>query len=62
MGALLNPDGNEAATHMAYLCNEAIAIWPITPSSNKGEWADEWAAHGRFSLWRGDRLFTRSLA
>ncbi len=47
---------------MAYLCNEAIAIWPITPSSNKGEWADEWAAHGRFSLWRGDRLFTRSLA
>ena len=44
-------DGNEAAARMAYLTNEVIAIYPITPSSNMGEWADEWASQDRPNLW-----------
>ena len=37
-------DGNEAAASTAYRLNEVAAIYPITPSSNMGELADEWAA------------------
>src|SRR5437588_9966004 len=44
-------DGNEAAASVAYRASEVIAIYPITPSSNMGELADEWAARGRPSLW-----------
>src|ERR1700758_1879773 len=39
-------DGNEAVAHVAYRVNEVIAIYPITPSSPMGEWADEWASQG----------------
>jgi len=51
MSTFLTLDGNEAAARMAYLCNEIIAIYPITPSSNMGEWADEWASQKRPNLW-----------
>lgn len=51
MTTYLNLDGNEAAARMAYLGSEVIAIYPITPSSNMGEWADEWAAQGKPNLW-----------
>ncbi len=51
MTTFLNLDGNEAAARMAYLCNEVIAIYPITPSSNMGEWADEWASQDKPNLW-----------
>jgi pyruvate-ferredoxin/flavodoxin oxidoreductase len=44
-------DGNEAVGHVAYQLNEVIAIYPITPSSPMGEWADQWSAHGRLNLW-----------
>jgi pyruvate-ferredoxin/flavodoxin oxidoreductase len=44
-------DGNEAAAYAAYHVNEVIAIYPITPSSNMGEWADEWAAKGEPNIW-----------
>ena len=44
-------DGNEAAAYVAHMTNEVIAIYPITPSSNMGEWADEWSAQGRKNLW-----------
>jgi pyruvate-ferredoxin/flavodoxin oxidoreductase len=44
-------DGNEAAAHVAYRTNEVIAIYPITPSSNMGESADEWAAKDRKNIW-----------
>jgi pyruvate-ferredoxin/flavodoxin oxidoreductase len=44
-------DGNEAAAYVAHKTNEVIAIYPITPSSNMGEWADEWSAQGRKNLW-----------
>ena len=40
-------DGNEAAAYAAFKTNEVCAIYPITPSSNMGEWADEWAARAR---------------
>jgi pyruvate-ferredoxin/flavodoxin oxidoreductase len=44
-------DGNEATALIAYHLSEVIAIYPITPSSAMGEWADQWAAHGRPNLW-----------
>ena len=44
-------DGNEAVSHVAYRTNEVIAIYPITPSSPMGEWADEWAAHHIPNIW-----------
>ena len=37
-------DANEAVAYVAYRVNEVIAIYPITPSSNMGEWSDQWAA------------------
>ncbi|MGD0650459.1 MAG: pyruvate:ferredoxin (flavodoxin) oxidoreductase [Verrucomicrobiia bacterium] len=44
-------DGNEAVAHVAYRTNEVIAIYPITPSSPMGEWADQWAAEGVSNIW-----------
>jgi pyruvate-ferredoxin/flavodoxin oxidoreductase len=44
-------DGNEAAARVAYALNEVIAIYPITPASSMGEWADEWAAQKKPNLW-----------
>ena len=44
-------DGNEAAANVAYLTSEVVAIYPITPASPMGEFADEWAAKGRHNLW-----------
>ncbi len=41
---MLTIDGNEAAARIAYQTNEVIAIYPITPASPMGEWADEWAS------------------
>jgi pyruvate-ferredoxin/flavodoxin oxidoreductase len=47
----LTIDGNEAVARIAYLGHEVIAIYPITPASPMGEWADEWAAQDRPNLW-----------
>ncbi len=44
-------DGNEAVARVAYKLNEVIAIYPITPSSPMGEWADEWMSQGQPNLW-----------
>lgn len=44
-------DGNQAAAHVAHKVNEVIAIYPITPSSPMGEWADEWSAKGEANIW-----------
>jgi pyruvate-ferredoxin/flavodoxin oxidoreductase len=44
-------DGNEAVANVAYQVSEVIAIYPITPSSPMGEWADQWAAEGRPNVW-----------
>jgi pyruvate-ferredoxin/flavodoxin oxidoreductase len=48
---MITVDGNEAAASVAFLCNEVIAIYPITPASPMGELSDEWAAAGRQNLW-----------
>jgi pyruvate-ferredoxin/flavodoxin oxidoreductase len=44
-------DGNEAAAYVAHQTNEVIAIYPITPSSNMGEWADQWSAELKPNIW-----------
>ena len=44
-------DGNEAAAYVAHKTNEVIAIYPITPSSNMGEWSDQWSAEGKPNIW-----------
>src|SRR5262245_61235723 len=44
-------DGNEAAASVAYRASEAIAIYPITPSSPMAEVCDEWASRGKQNLW-----------
>jgi pyruvate-ferredoxin/flavodoxin oxidoreductase len=49
--ATVTIDGNEAVARVAYKLSEVIAIYPITPSSTMGEWADQWAAHGEPNLW-----------
>ena len=44
-------DGNTAAAHIAYAFSEVAAIYPITPSSPMGEFADSWSSTGRKNLW-----------
>ncbi|MFZ5909667.1 MAG: pyruvate:ferredoxin (flavodoxin) oxidoreductase [Chloroflexota bacterium] len=44
-------DGNEATTSVAHRLSEVVAIYPITPSSTMGEFADEWSAKGKKNLW-----------
>ncbi len=44
-------DGNEAVARVSYKLSEVAAIYPITPSSPMGEWADAWAAAGQKNLW-----------
>ena len=48
---MLTIDGNEAAATVAHKLNEVIAIYPITPASPMGEWADEWSARDIPNLW-----------
>ncbi|CAG0982054.1 partial pyruvate-ferredoxin/flavodoxin oxidoreductase, partial [Anaerolineae bacterium] len=44
-------DANEAAAYIAHQVSEVIAIYPITPSSPMGEWADQWSSEGRKNIW-----------
>jgi pyruvate-ferredoxin/flavodoxin oxidoreductase len=48
---LIAVDGNEAAASVAHRVSEVIAIYPITPSSNMGEFSDEWSAYGHRNIW-----------
>ena len=50
MAKTITIDGNTAASHIAYAFSDVAAIYPITPSSNMAEMADEWAAGGRKNL------------
>lgn len=43
-------DGNEAAARIAYKTNDVIAIYPITPASPMGEFADAWASRGHKNI------------
>lgn len=44
-------EGNEAVAYIAFRLSEVIAIYPITPSSPMGEYADAWAATGNPNIW-----------
>ena len=44
-------DANEAAAYIAHHVSEVIAIYPITPSSTMGEWADQWSSEGKKNIW-----------
>ncbi|PWN06697.1 pyruvate:ferredoxin (flavodoxin) oxidoreductase [Rhodohalobacter mucosus] len=44
-------DANEAVAHIAHQLNEVIAIYPITPASPMGEWADAWSSGGQKNIW-----------
>ena len=44
-------DGNEAAAYVASQLTEVSIIYPITPSSPMGEWADAWSAQGEKNIW-----------
>ncbi|MCB8985346.1 MAG: pyruvate:ferredoxin (flavodoxin) oxidoreductase [Ardenticatenaceae bacterium] len=48
---MITLDGNEAAARVAHKVNEVIAIYPITPSSPMGEFADQWSAEGKINIW-----------
>ena len=48
---MISVDGNEACALVAHKLSEVAAIYPITPSSNMGEWADEWSVRGRKNIW-----------
>ena len=50
-GPIVTIDGNEAAAYVAHKTNEVIAIYPITPSSPMGEWADQWSAEHKPNIW-----------
>ena len=51
MREITTMDGNEAAAFIAHKASEVIAIYPITPSSVMGEWADTWSAQGEKNIW-----------
>ncbi len=44
-------DANEAVARIAHAVSELVAIYPITPSSPMGEWADQWSAEHRDNIW-----------
>ncbi len=48
---IMTLDGNEACARVAHKVNEVIAIYPITPSSPMGEWADQYSAEGKTNIW-----------
>lgn len=52
-GSFQTLDGNEAVARIAYALNEIIAVFPITPASPMGEWADVWADAKSTNLWGG---------
>ncbi|MBI1336870.1 MAG: pyruvate:ferredoxin (flavodoxin) oxidoreductase [Phycisphaera sp.] len=44
-------DGNEAVASVAHRTHDVVIIYPITPSSPMGEFADEWSAKGKKNIW-----------
>ncbi|MDA8164834.1 MAG: pyruvate:ferredoxin (flavodoxin) oxidoreductase [Desulfobacteraceae bacterium] len=51
MRRMITVDANEACASVAHRLSEVIAIYPITPSSPMGEFADEWSVKGRKNIW-----------
>jgi len=48
---MITLDANEAVASVAHRLTEVIAIYPITPSSPMGEFADEWSGKGKKNIW-----------
>jgi pyruvate-ferredoxin/flavodoxin oxidoreductase len=48
---LITLDANEAVARVAHAVNEVIAIYPITPASPMGEWADAWSMARKKNIW-----------
>ena len=48
---MITIDANQAVAAIAHRTNEVIAIYPITPSSPMGEFADGWSSTGQTNLW-----------
>lgn len=44
-------EGNEAVARVAYALSDVAAIYPITPSTPMGEFADAWQSVGRTNIW-----------
>jgi len=42
-------DGCVAAAYISYACSELAFIYPITPSTVIGEYAEEWYAAGKLN-------------
>jgi len=49
--ASITVDANEAVASVAHRLSDVIAIYPITPASPMGEYADEWSAGGKANVW-----------
>ena len=43
-------DGNNAAAHVSYAFSEVAAIYPITPSSPRADFVDQWSANGQKNI------------
>jgi len=50
MSTKITMDGNMVAAHIAYAFSDVAAIFPITPSSDMGQYADLWASKGRKNI------------
>ncbi len=48
---IITMDGNAAASYIAYLNSEVVALYPITPSSGMGEMADARAVKGEKNIY-----------
>ncbi|MCD4848212.1 MAG: pyruvate:ferredoxin (flavodoxin) oxidoreductase [Candidatus Aegiribacteria sp.] len=48
---MITIDGNEATSRIGHKLSEVIAIYPITPSSGMGEYADAWSSQGKTNIW-----------
>jgi hypothetical protein len=48
---MITLDATEAVASVAHRVTEVICIYPITPSSPMGEFADEWSAKGQTNIW-----------
>ena len=44
-------DGNEAVARVAHALSEVVILYPITPASPMGEYADAWSGEGRRNVW-----------
>jgi pyruvate-ferredoxin/flavodoxin oxidoreductase len=49
--SMITVDANEATASVAHRLSEVIAIYPITPASPMGEFADEWSSLGNKNIW-----------